>query len=175
MLRFELGGGTFPRGDGFLNVDQCDGADVKHNLNWMPWPFAEADTVDEIYSSHCLEHLKHPTAAIGEIVRLCKIGAKVVIRTPDPLSEGAMVAGHIGTIGEVWFRNVLEHYPIVEFAKYGKRLRLESVTPRADHTWFPRARQAQIFNEYSDLDILRFVPRTCHENEFVLIVEAYVP
>lgn len=171
-MKIELGGGTFPRGDGFFNVDQCDGADIKHNLDWLPWPI-EADSVDEVYSSHCLEHLKHPSTAIVEVSRICKIGATVILRMPDPMSEGAMVHGHRGTIGEVWFRNVLEHFPLPDFAKLGKTLRLETVTPRADHTWFPRARQSQVFNEWTDLDILRFVPRTCHENEFVLKVEAY--
>src|SRR5882724_9186504 len=55
-MKLEFGGGKKPRGDGWVNVDQCQEADVIHNLNLRPWPFAD-DSAGEIYSSHCLEHL----------------------------------------------------------------------------------------------------------------------
>lgn len=169
-MKIELGGGPFPRGEGFLNVDLAGAADIQHDLNWCPWPI-DTDTVDEVYSSHCMEHLREPIVALFEISRICMVGAKVTIRVPDAMSEGAMTSGHRGVLGEVFFRNVLEHFPPPDFKRLGKILRLAEVEPRADATWFPRARHASIFRDYSDLDILRWVPRACHEVEFRFVVE----
>ena len=168
-MKIELGGGTRGIGEGFQNVDTGEGADIVHDLNEPPWPFSD-NSVDEVYSSHCLEHLDDPLSALLEIGRICRVGSLVVLRLPDPLSEGAMVYGHNHTIGEVVLRNMLEHFPSDKWWDIGKILKLNHVEPRADPTWFHRARDSRLFIEWSDEEILAFIPRTCHENEFTFEV-----
>lgn len=172
MIKIELGGGRFPKGEGFLNVD-CEGwpaVDKVHDLNQFPWPF-EDDSVDEVYTAHCIEHVNDPHPFLFEIARICHIDAKVVIRAPDPMGEMCFVTGHNHAVGEVWFRNLLTHFP-KDFWHGPKILQLDFVERRADATWFPRARQSRLFKKWTNDEIMSFVPRTCHENEFRLTVIA---
>jgi len=168
-MKIEIGGGIHPRGDGFLNVDIDESADIVCDLNAVPWPI-EDGVVEEVYSSHCLEHLSNSIAALCEIARICKVGAKVVVRVPDPNSEGSFVSGHKTAIGEVFLRNVLEHFPGECWTRDDKILRLESVVRLPDPTWFPRARESHLFSEWTDDEIMLWVPRTCHEGEFTFSV-----
>lgn len=56
-LRLDLGAGLDVRPDGFVSVDLEPPADVVMNLaNGEPWDFFD-DSVDELYSSHMIEHI----------------------------------------------------------------------------------------------------------------------
>jgi len=143
----------------------CDSADIRCNLDETPWPI-DANAVTEIYSSHCLEHLKNPFAALLEITRIAQVGAMVVIRVPDALSEGAMIPGHHSVLSEVYFRNLLEHFPDPKWKELGKILAITEIISLPDYTWFPKARQSRLFKDWTDEEIMDWVPRTCHEREF---------
>lgn len=56
---------------GYVNVDLCGKPDVVCDLSVFPWPF-EDGTVDEVYSSHFLEHVMDFDRTILEIHRILK-------------------------------------------------------------------------------------------------------
>ena len=74
---------------GWVNIDRF--ADVKPdmvmNLEAFPWPI-ESDSADEVLLNHVLEHLGGNSdtflSVMKELYRICRPGAKIVIRVPDP-------------------------------------------------------------------------------------------
>lgn len=83
-IRLDLGAGDNCR-EGFTGVDNAKGcsAKIKHDLTVTPWPF-ESDSVDEVVSSHFLEHLTGPERILfmDELWRVMKVGAKATIQVP---------------------------------------------------------------------------------------------
>lgn len=171
-MRLELGGGRYPKGDGFVNVDGSEHCDIRHDLDVVPWPF-ESNSVSEVYSSHCLEHLDDPIATLREIARVCRVGAAVVIRVPDSMSELMFVRGHKSCVSEGFMLNTLVHFESDNFPVDGKRLRIIAVNKRPCPIWFPRAKDSGLFKGWTDQQIMTWIPKTCHENEFVLKVEEW--
>lgn len=82
-IRLEIGSG--PRGlEGWTSLDLNVGADIQHDLT-TPLPFPDA-TVDEIYSSHVLEHFTYPGPllhVVHECHRVLKPGARIRVAVPD--------------------------------------------------------------------------------------------
>ena len=161
-MRLEIGGGTRQRGEGFANLDICEGADIRHDLDITPWPIDD-ESIDEVYTSHCIEHVKCYISFVREVVRICRVGATVEIRCPDANSEMAMVAGHRA----VFPINVVRHLDTVFpeiFWNGDRRLRLLRFEQCGDDYWLPLARQD--WPDKSDEFLMRWIPRTCHENRF---------
>ncbi len=75
---------------GFIGVDKVKtkAADVIHDMNCMPYPFAD-DSVDEILMSHILEHLPDTISVMEEIWRISKNNARITIIVPYYNSVGA--------------------------------------------------------------------------------------
>ncbi len=82
MKKLNLGCGEDIR-KGYVNLDsiRLPGVDVAHNINKSPWPFKENE-FDEVYASHVLEHADDLIKTMKEIRRICRPGAKIVIRVP---------------------------------------------------------------------------------------------
>lgn len=178
-LKIELGGGPTPR-EGFMNVDVVEQADIRHDLNVLPWPIAD-ESVDEVYSSHCLEHLNYPAdgefgirAFVREIARICKVGAPVEIRVPDAISEMAMCPGHRAVISINTMRHIDHIFPEKHWSGSARRLKLLRIEPGCDDYWFHMARKNPLFKDWTDDDILTWLPRTRHENRFHFRVESNV-
>jgi SAM-dependent methyltransferase len=166
ILCVELGGGTRPK-KGFVNLDQCPTADIKINFNKCPLPFEDA-TVDEIYSSHCLEHVKDLWGLIYEICRVCKVGATVTIKVPHYNNPMAMCPGHYHVISELMISH-FEEFPEIWNGKT-RKLVLQSEL-RSPTALFNEARSLTIYNCMTDDQIMKFVSGTCHDTEFVFKVE----
>lgn len=98
-LKIEIGGGVTPTGRGFLNVDRLACADVALNLEGVKLPF-EDDSVDEVYSSHCLEHIVAVVPLLTEILRVCKVGAAFELRVPHWLHPFTMCPDHKHVISD---------------------------------------------------------------------------
>lgn len=83
-MKLDLGCGDNKR-EGFTGVDKfkTSSTDVVHDLLTYPWPF-EDGSVDEIFSSHFLEHIPgHDRPKfMDEVYRVLKPGAKAVFVTP---------------------------------------------------------------------------------------------
>ncbi|MBX4212391.1 class I SAM-dependent methyltransferase [Candidatus Pacearchaeota archaeon] len=68
---------------GYVNLDsvKLKGVDVIHDLNRFPYPFKDS-TFDEVYTSHVLEHVDDLIRVMKELKRICKNGAKIIVRVP---------------------------------------------------------------------------------------------
>lgn len=168
-MLLEIGGGTRNR-NGWINLDICDSADIKHDLNILPWPVAD-QSADQIYTSHCIEHVKSHFDFIHEIVRIAKVGAAVTIKCPDPMSDMAMIWGHEAAFGESCVRH-FEEFPDVWWNGCQRKLVLQSVAYGKDSYWFGKARKSPRFADWSDDEILTWIPRTKHDNTFSFLVQS---
>lgn len=167
----ELGGGTKPKGNGYINVDMLPIADVICDLDEVgignaKLPFDD-DSVDAVYSSHCLEHLECCGGVLHEIARICKTGAKVEIRLPHWLHDSAMAGsvfnefpGHKHSYGTIWWWWISEE-PGCEKHWPGKKRFKRVHTHYQPEQSFKEAREA--FRFLSDDQIFRWIPGTCHE------------
>lgn len=83
LVKLDLGCGT-QKQKGFIGVDSIafDGVDIVANLT-AKWPW-EDKSVDEVYSSHTLEHLTAVQRVhyVNELYRVLKPGAKATIIIP---------------------------------------------------------------------------------------------
>lgn len=83
MLRLDIGSGDNPR-EGFTGVDLYSDAEgiVNAPMNALPFP---DESVDEIYSSHALEHIgKYEVVpTLREWRRVMKWDARLTIEVPD--------------------------------------------------------------------------------------------
>ncbi|MBI2459423.1 MAG: methyltransferase domain-containing protein [Parcubacteria group bacterium] len=75
---------------GFIGVDRVKtaAADLIHDLNIRPYPFAD-NSVDEIIADNVLEHLNDIVAVMAEWHRICRPGAIIKISLPYYKSSGA--------------------------------------------------------------------------------------
>lgn len=82
MKKLNLGCGKDIR-KGYINLDSLKlaGVDVVHNMNNFPYPFKNNE-IDEVYVSHVLEHLDDLIKTMKEVHRICKSGARIIIRVP---------------------------------------------------------------------------------------------
>jgi SAM-dependent methyltransferase len=79
---------------GYLNLDWQEAVhpDVVHDLNQLPYPFADA-TFDIIEASHVIEHLDRPFTVMKELHRILKPGGVLQVRVPH-FSRGFTHAEH---------------------------------------------------------------------------------
>jgi SAM-dependent methyltransferase len=78
----DLGCGKKKR-PGSIGVDWTDrhDADVIHDLNVFPYPFADNE-IDEIFLDNVLEHLDDPMRVMKEVHRISKVNGKVKVIVP---------------------------------------------------------------------------------------------
>jgi len=69
--------------EGYINLDNAKikGVDIVWDIDKIPMPF-EDNTFKEIYASHILEHSKDFLKLLGELNRISKPKAKIIIRVP---------------------------------------------------------------------------------------------
>jgi hypothetical protein len=170
-MKLEIGGGNdFARGNGWTNMDQLPGADIQHDLNVKPWPVAD-DSVDEIYTSHCIEHVQCPISFLHECARIGKVGCTVEIRCPSPYSDLAMVAGHVSVFSPQAARNMDVHFPRL-FWKDKKRPRLVSWHFGANERLHEAKQELPFLKGLSDHLIMKYIPGCAHETVFQYVIQA---
>ncbi|MBN2452705.1 MAG: methyltransferase domain-containing protein [Candidatus Omnitrophica bacterium] len=82
LKKLNLGCGRFKK-EGYVNLDvhgQLE-PDVVHDLNSMPYPFAD-NSFELIEADHVLEHLSDPFRAMKELHRISRAGGRVLVRVP---------------------------------------------------------------------------------------------
>lgn len=82
--------------------DENTQAEIRQDLDQIPYDFAESNSADKIYINDCLEHLDRPVNAIVEAYRILKPGGKLIIRVPqaDPPETNPFHKHHFT---EHWF------------------------------------------------------------------------
>jgi ubiquinone/menaquinone biosynthesis C-methylase UbiE len=170
-MKLELGGGNkYARGEGWTNIDQCEGADIRHNLDVVPWPLAD-ESVQAVYSSHCLEHLKDPHQVFRELCRVCVVGAPIEIRVPHPRSDLAMCAGHLHVYSPVQCRNE-DHYFAADFWTGPKRMKLDRLEYHPTYMLEEAKAELPFLKGLSDELIMKWIGGTCHECRFFFNIVA---
>ncbi len=168
MLAVDLGGGSLPK-PGYANVDRCETADIQVDFETEHLPFEDA-SVDALYSSHMIEHVRNLVPLMREIVRICKAGAPVEIRVPHWGSSMAMCHDHKQTIAEEqidhWCRSAIPYW----FGGCERRLRHDS-TEYVPSGRFEEAKS--LFPHLTREQVMRFIPDTCHEIRYKFTVIPY--
>lgn len=166
-MRVELGGGRYPRGEGWVNVDLQSGPGIDHVCDFATLhpegpgrlPFQD-DTVTHVYSSHCLEHVSPMKGFLWETARICKVGATVEIRVPHYLSAMAMCHGHRQVISPEQVDHWCRHF--IDFWWQGSPKRWHHVhTEQIPGALIEEARH--LFPAFTDEQLMRFVPGCAHE------------
>jgi ubiquinone/menaquinone biosynthesis C-methylase UbiE len=170
-MKIELGGGVKPRGDGFLNVDKLECADIRFDLNQRPWTFVEPGSVSELYTAHCLEHVDNPTQALVEIARICRVGATVEVRVPMPGSDLAMVWDHKSVISPIHVLNMDRHFP-GEYWTGERKLSLQRIAYEPSILLDEAIAEMPFLRHVSREAVMKWIPRTCHECRYYWIVES---
>jgi hypothetical protein len=172
-VRLEFGGGTRRYDDGamprFCNVDVTPNANINWDLNQFPYPFPD-DVADEIYSSHCLEHLEDPQRTLKEFARIAKLGAKVVVKVPHPNSEMAMVATHRSVISPQQIENLDVHFPEILWSGRSKRLKLQRCRLNPSAGLDVAKQKLKFLHGVPDQAIMQFIAGTVHESVFTFEV-----
>lgn len=168
QLKVELGGGGLSVGNNYVNVDIDHRANLQHDLNSIPYPFPD-DSVDAVYSSHCLEHLSDPNRSFQEIARICRVGAQVVIKVPHENASMAMCAGHVSTISEQQIINMCHHF-YQDFFPGKKYLYHVSTDLDPSEGLLRMKRELPMLSIADDQALMRWIPGTCHQSIFTLEV-----
>lgn len=125
-LRIDLGCGA-KKTEGYVGVDMVPAAGVDHVVDLMSerLPF-EDDSVDEVFSSHFLEHVADPHRVLREIIRVCRNGAKVRIWTPYTRHCAAFLGGHVSYHNELTWEQICNLYPEIPFQTCAGVLQLDA-------------------------------------------------
>ena len=125
MLGIDLGCGSKKR-PGFVGLDYvaAEGVDRVYDVSKDRLPFDDG-TVDEVFSSHFLEHIENAPSVLQDIVRVGKPGARVEIWTPYQKSNIAFLPGHVRYFNEVVWSHFCLEYPEMWFRDIEGMLRLD--------------------------------------------------
>lgn len=109
-LRIDIGCGGAKR-EGFIGLDNVPGPQVDFVLDLTKdrFPFDD-QTVDHVFSSHFLEHVKIPFHVFQEIARVCKDGATIEFWTPYAFSNEAFLYGHEQLLTEEPWMHLTVHF-----------------------------------------------------------------
>jgi SAM-dependent methyltransferase len=80
---------------GYIGVDKFSIPEVDYVVDFEKenLPFND-DSVENVYSSHCLEHLSDPHKLLGELIRVCTNNASFELWLPHLRSNDAFVFDH---------------------------------------------------------------------------------
>jgi predicted SAM-dependent methyltransferase len=128
QIRLDVGCGGKKR-DGFIGLDFVEqpGVDVVLDVTTERWPFDDR-SVDEVFSSHFLEHIAEPNHVLSEIGRVCKDGARIRFITPYAFSNEAFVYGHLHFLTEEPWRHFCVTHRDIFAGMLGGRWQLHTVT-----------------------------------------------
>lgn len=171
-MKLELGGGSKPR-DGFVQIANRDShAGIAEKVDYLidlesvgpryltcnKIPIDD-DSVDEVYSAHCLEHVANLEGVLWELGRVCRHGATIEIHVPHWNSPEAMCPGHKHVITEQLVRNWCKQV-------YSGKQFVYLLSREIESESFDEAKE--VFPLLTDDQVRRFIPGTCFQSEFVL-------
>lgn len=112
-----------------MDINPKTAADVIHDLDDLPYPFAD-DSFDEIIGRHVIEHVTNPLAVMCELHRITRSGGVVKLVAPHWTNpDFATDLTHRNHLNSYSFRNLTADRAVFEFyAEVRFRQRLVRVT-----------------------------------------------
>jgi len=109
IMKIDIGCGRSKK-DGFIGVDmqKTSCVDILSNVDYG-LPFAD-DSIEEVYSSHTIEHLTNCDQFLRELARVCKPGTLVELRMPYYSYKFALNPGHKYVFSDDWFQEVVRDF-----------------------------------------------------------------
>lgn len=101
-----------------VDIDKRFNPDVRWDLNKYPYPF-KSNSAEEIFSEHCLEHLKDPARCFKEIYRILKPNAIFHLIVPH-FSQGSTHFFHLHNFNYGTIAQVNAYMPEVKFVEIRK-------------------------------------------------------
>jgi len=107
-MRLDFGCGKKKK-EGFIGVDfgKTSDAEIICNCEHYPLPFND-NTIDEVYSSHFLEHIADPNAFLIDLMRIMKPGAEALIHVPNHQYSQSWVSSHKWQPAMPYLRQMIE-------------------------------------------------------------------
>jgi SAM-dependent methyltransferase len=98
-----------------MDVNPRTAADVIHDLDDLPYPFA-ADQFDEVIGRHVIEHVQNPMAVMIELHRITRPGGLVKLVAPHWTNpDFATDLTHRNHLNSYSFRNFTEDRAVFDF------------------------------------------------------------
>jgi SAM-dependent methyltransferase len=98
-----------------MDINPRTAADVIHDLDELPYPFDD-DSFDEVVGRHVIEHVKDPTAVMGELHRITRAGGLVKLVAPHWTNpDFATDLTHRNHLNSYSFRNLTEDRAVFDF------------------------------------------------------------
>ena len=141
-------------------------ADIVVDFEGGKLPF-DSDSVDSVYSAHCLEHVNNAVGILRDVLRVAKCGAEFELRLPHWLHPMASCSGHVHVLSDHQVRIWCSH-PELFWKGTGKKFDLLNVHYQIETT-FHELRP--LFPQLTDEQVARHIPGCCHEVYYKIKVE----
>jgi len=133
-LRLDIGCGLNKRA-GHIGVDRYKGSNAEHilNIEHEPLPFAD-NSVDSIFTSHCLEHIEDIIFVMNEFWRVLKWGGELKIHVPHWNSTlSVQDPTHKRMFSEESFKFFCGNYVVKHKLDYGIDACFKQMIPTVTH------------------------------------------
>jgi len=98
-----------------MDVNPRTAADVIHDLDELPYPFAD-DSFDEVIGRHVIEHVQNPMAVMSELHRITRAGGTVKLLAPHWTNpDFATDLTHRNHLNSYSFRNLTDERAVFDF------------------------------------------------------------
>ena len=98
-----------------MDVNPRTAADVIHDLDDLPYPFAD-DEFDEVIGRHVIEHVRDPMAVMSELHRITRAGGMVKLVAPHWTNpDFATDLTHRNHLNSYSFRNLTDDRAVFPF------------------------------------------------------------
>jgi SAM-dependent methyltransferase len=98
-----------------MDVNPRSAADVIHDLDDVPYPFAD-DQFDEVVGLHVIEHVRDPMAVMSELHRITRPGGLIRLVAPHWTNpDFATDLTHRNHLNSYSFRNMIEGREVFPF------------------------------------------------------------
>jgi SAM-dependent methyltransferase len=114
ILDIGCGNNKFPGSLG-MDVNPRTAADVIHDLDDLPYPFAD-NSFDEVIGRHVIEHVANPLAVMCELHRITRAGGLVKLVAPHWTNpDFATDLTHRNHLNSYSFRNLTQDREVFDF------------------------------------------------------------
>lgn len=98
-----------------MDINTRTAADVIHDLDDLPYPFAD-DEFDEVIGRHVIEHVRDPMAVMSELHRITRAGGLVKLVAPHWTNpDFATDLTHRNHLNSYSFRNLTDDRAVFPF------------------------------------------------------------